>query len=59
MNRPDRLRMSSHAFAVQVAGVQYILDSVVQSLQRDRNRKFVYAEMARRRPPLLTIVVLT
>jgi hypothetical protein len=33
----------------QVAGVQYILDSVVQSLLQDQNRKFVFAEMVR--PP--------
>jgi hypothetical protein len=28
----------------QVAGVQYILDSVVASLQEDPNRKFIYVE---------------
>ena len=44
---PISLRLTSASVA-QVAGVQYILDSVVQSLQRDRNRKFVFAEMARR-----------
>ena len=31
----------------QVAGVQYILDSVVQSLLQDQNRKFIFAEMVR------------
>lgn len=28
----------------QVAGVQYVLDSVVASLQEDPNRKFIYVE---------------
>ncbi|KAL4437798.1 hypothetical protein ABPG77_005710 [Micractinium sp. CCAP 211/92] len=31
---------------IQVAGVQYILDTVVQALQANPHRKFVYAEMA-------------
>ena len=32
---------------VQVAGVQYILDTVVQSLEANPDRKFVYADMVR------------
>ncbi|KAL4419672.1 hypothetical protein ABPG75_006770 [Micractinium tetrahymenae] len=31
---------------IQVAGVQYILDTVVQALQANPHRKFVYAEMS-------------
>ena len=34
--------------SVQVAGVQYILDTVVQSLEANPDRKFVYADMVRR-----------
>ena len=32
---------------LKVAGVQYILDSVVQSLLQNPQRKFVYGEMVR------------
>ncbi|GAB4821252.1 hypothetical protein N2152v2_008298 [Parachlorella kessleri] len=32
--------------SIQVAGVQYILDTVVQSLEANPDRKFVYADMA-------------
>ncbi|XP_019420876.1 PREDICTED: alpha-mannosidase-like [Lupinus angustifolius] len=32
--------------SIQNACIENVLDSVVMSLQRDRNRKFVYAEMA-------------
>jgi hypothetical protein len=31
--------------AVQVAGVQYILDTVMQALQANPHRKFIYSEM--------------
>ena len=48
--RTKRLTHSAAAHVAQVAGVQYILDSVVQSLQQDRNRKFVFAEMVRCSP---------
>jgi hypothetical protein len=34
--------------SIQVAGVQYILDTVVQALAANRERKFVYGEMVRR-----------
>ncbi|KAE9606630.1 putative alpha-mannosidase [Lupinus albus] len=33
-------------YSIQNACIENVLDSVVISLQRDRNRKFVYAEMA-------------
>lgn len=32
--------------SIQVAAVQYILDSVISALQADQNRKFIYAEQA-------------
>ncbi|CAK9863623.1 unnamed protein product [Sphagnum jensenii] len=32
--------------SIQVAAVQYVLDSVVAALQEDRNRKFIYVEQA-------------
>eukprot|EP00252_Welwitschia_mirabilis_P007627 TRINITY_DN1919_c0_g1_i1.p1 TRINITY_DN1919_c0_g1~~TRINITY_DN1919_c0_g1_i1.p1 ORF type:complete len:1055 (-),score=246.23 TRINITY_DN1919_c0_g1_i1:132-3296(-) len=32
--------------SIQVAAVQYILDSVINSLQEDANRKFIYVEVA-------------
>ena len=32
--------------SIQHAGVQYILDSVVQELLADSNRTFIYVEMA-------------
>ena len=32
--------------SIQHAGVQYILDSVVQALADDPARKFIYVEMA-------------
>lgn len=32
----------------QVAGVQYILDTVVQALAANPNRKFVFSDMVRR-----------
>lgn len=32
--------------SIQLAGVQYILDSVVESLAANPNRKFIYGEMA-------------
>lgn len=31
---------------IQWAGVQYILDSVIQELINDRNKRFIYVEMA-------------
>jgi hypothetical protein len=31
---------------IQEAGVQYILDSVVKELQANRDRKFIYVEIA-------------
>lgn len=33
--------------SIQVAGVQYILDSVVGALQANPDRTFTYAEMVR------------
>ena len=33
---------------MQVAGVQYVLDTVIYALLADPNRKFAYAEMVRR-----------
>ena len=32
--------------SIQHAGVQYILDSVIQALAKDENRTFIYVEMA-------------
>lgn len=32
---------------MQVAGVQYVLDTVIYALLADPNRKFAYAEMVR------------
>lgn len=32
---------------LQVAGVQYVLDTVIYALLADPNRKFAYAEMVR------------
>jgi lysosomal alpha-mannosidase len=31
---------------IQKAGVQYILDSVIQELLTDKNKKFIYVESA-------------
>ena len=31
---------------MQIAGVRYVLDTVVTSLQQNPNRKFVYCEIA-------------
>ena len=31
---------------IQHAGVQYILDSVIEELQKNRDRKFIYVEIA-------------
>ena len=31
---------------IQNAGVQYILDTVVEELQKDENRRFIYVEIA-------------
>ncbi len=45
------VRLAPHAAAgannsIQNAGVQYIIDSVVQSLLANPDRKFIYVEMA-------------
>ena len=32
--------------SIQHAGVQYILDSVIQALAKDENKTFIYVEMA-------------
>ena len=31
---------------IQHAGVQYILDSVIEELQKNRDRRFIYVEIA-------------
>lgn len=45
--RAPVLVLSTVSTPLQVAGVQYILDTVVQALQANPHRKFVYAEMVR------------
>ena len=43
--------------AVQVAGVQYILDTVMQALQANPHRKFIYSEMVGPLPACLVVWV--
>lgn len=41
---------------MQLAAVQYILDTVVEALDKNPDRKFVYGELVRLHPTVATFI---